>query len=50
MLTAPGVNLTSLLVYQKAIGWKKAWIVILASVFSASVIGIMINMSAFRIW
>lgn len=49
MLTAPGVNLTSLLVYQKAIGWKKAWIVILASVFCASVIGIMINMIAFRI-
>jgi uncharacterized membrane protein YraQ (UPF0718 family) len=49
MLTAPGVNLTSLLVYQKAIGWKKAWIVILASIFCASVIGIFINMSAFRI-
>jgi uncharacterized membrane protein YraQ (UPF0718 family) len=49
MLTAPGVNLTSLLVYQKAIGWKKAWIVILASIFCASVIGIYINMSAFRI-
>ena len=47
MLASPGANLTSLLVYHKAIGWKSSWVLILVSMISASLIGIIINL---RLW
>lgn len=39
MLASPGVNLTSLLVYRKAVGLKQALLLILASVVAAVLIG-----------
>jgi uncharacterized protein len=45
MLASPGVNLTSLLVYQKAIGLQKAILLILVSIFVASILGYIINLS-----
>jgi hypothetical protein len=43
MLASPGINATSLLVYQKAIGLKQASLVILASILCSSIIGIILN-------
>lgn len=45
MLASPGVNLTSLLVYKKAIGTKKALLLIAVSIFVASALGLIINLS-----
>ena len=45
MLASPGVNLTSLLVYQKAIGIKKTILLILVSIFVACLLGFIINLS-----
>lgn len=44
MLASPGVNLTSLLVYQKAIGFKQASLLLLASIVCSSIIGIILNL------
>ncbi len=43
MLASPGVNLTSLMVYKQAIGWKQAWVLILVSIVSAAGIGVLVN-------
>ncbi len=43
MLAAPGVNLTSLIVYKKAAGIKASVVYILASVFVISVLGVVIK-------
>lgn len=45
MLASPGVNLTSFLVYRKAIGFKIASLLILVSIVVAAGLGIIINLS-----
>ncbi len=47
MLASPGVNLTSLMVYKQAIGWKQAWVLIAVSILSAAGIGIIVTSSGF---
>ncbi len=47
MLASPGVNLTSLMVYKQAIGWKQAWVLIMVSIISAAGIGIIISLAGF---
>ncbi len=43
MLASPGLNLTSLLVYQRCVGWKQAWCFMLVSYLVAVAIGYMLN-------
>ncbi len=45
MLASPGVNITSLMVYKQAIGWKQAWVLIAVSILSAAGIGIIVSLS-----
>ena len=43
MLAAPGVNLTSLFVYKKAVGLKASLVYLLTSIFVLTILGIIIN-------
>lgn len=44
MLAAPGVNLTSLLVYKKAVGLKSSIVYLLASIFVLTILGVALNL------
>ncbi len=44
MLASPGLNLTSLLVYQRCVGWKQALYFMLASYLVAVAIGLGLNL------
>ena len=44
MLAAPGINLTSFLVYKKAIGIKAATIYLLTSILVISILGVIVNL------
>jgi uncharacterized membrane protein YraQ (UPF0718 family) len=44
MLAAPGINLTSLLVYKKACGFKAAFVYLFMSILVISILGVLINL------
>ncbi len=44
MLASPGLNLTSLFVYQRCVGWKQAWYFMLVSYLVAVGIGYALNL------
>ena len=46
MLAAPGVNLTSLFVYRKAVGLKSSIVYLFASIFVLTILGVLLNFYA----